>query len=272
MTDYDKRDKEHIKEMKKYHRFNTTLYRDALRADAVTNDWADDLTPYERRRAREFMKNNAGDFIDFINDDLLSIEYTGVHPMSGGNTRGYGNLPTAKHNEFFVVLLMAYGGPSYGIRAKAREGRHYGFDFSDIVFVYHDWACGYEEDVYDEGLWTDVLSRLTDCWSMAEILEKLEENGERVCANCGEWFEARDDEYYCDECAAIVCNECGETYDESELFDIEGSHMCESCASNNGYSRCESCATWYTDRNMFDVMTCWDCAIEEGLTDDDEEE
>jgi len=286
---HDKRDKEHIKEMKGYHKSVVDNLSSAMLAHRLYTE-KEELTKYERAKARKWLRglghdlDEEFDFGEYLNESLLEVTYTGT-PPSGGNTRGYGNVPRANGNEYYIWMMFAYGGPSYGFRVLVDPSMHnWANRYYDHTFVYHDWWVGYEEDALDP-IWDDVIGWLDDVYTDDEIFNKMHEAGEEVCNGCGLWFDTKyDGQILCEDCREKYCSSCGEDAEDDhvsynggilcsdcahdtdvcfecgtgierygEMVELEGNYICTDCAESKGMFACDNCADWYGPEQWHEV-------------------
>jgi hypothetical protein len=304
---YDKRDKEHIKEMKGYYKAVTDEMKNARLAGMYT-EGVETLTKYQRAKARKWLRSighdpdEEFDFWEYVNEDLLEVRFTGV-PPSGGNTRGYGNIPRAHANEYYIWIMFAYGGPSYGLRVLVDPTVPYHHNrYYDHTFVYHDWFVGYEMDALDD-IWDDIISYMDGAYSADEINRQMTQYGETVCNGCNLWFATKyDGQVMCDTCSKEYCRECGEYAEDDHvavddeimcrecashnkvcfncgtqverydvlvtLSDPDGTQVCDTCAEDFGYFQCDNCYEWYhyddgTKHVVGEVSYCNDCYAQE---------
>lgn len=91
-----------------------------------------------------------------------------------------------------------------------------------------------------------------------------------ICSHCDSECDEEDGwningEFYCTECRDelfFYCDECNEYFiwDDNDYLNHRGRTLCESCANNNDFYRCENCGEWTGDHYTTDSgLLCDDC-------------
>ena len=126
---------------------------------------------------------------------------------------------------------------------------------------------------------SDILNKIKE---EKERKQKMEEEGIKICAICGEvigededYLENRNGEYLCESCqndGYLMCEDCGEFTDCPVSIDTDYKYVCEDCAYGN-YYKCEDCGNYFTRSNVSrtydDNYVCDDCRDDHYVTCDD---